>query len=805
MHGSDPGDRKLFAPHSAHWGAFSARWDGRDVAIEPHDADPAPSPILGNFKGALRHKARIHKPMIRRNWLDNGPGPQRREIGDAFVEAEWDTALDLLAAELGRVGRDFGPKAIYGGSYGWSSAGRFHHAQSQLHRFLNVACGGYVRSVNTYSSGASSVILPHVMGPVENLSRRNVTWDQVRTHTDVVLACGGMAIKNSMVASGGVSQHVEPGAMREAAARGTRFISISPLRDDFPLEANARWLPIRPGTDVAVMLAMAHTLLAEGLHDQAFLQRYTTGFEIFARYLQGEDDDQPKHAEWAAARSGIDADTIRDIARALVRSRSLITVAHALQRAQYGEQPVWAAAVLSAMVGQIGLPGGGYNYALGALAHTGRRFNAVPIPTMPQGTNPVADFIPVARIVDMLLNPGGPFDYNGRRLHYPDIKLVYWAGGNPFHHHQDIHRLRQAFGRPDTIVAHELAWTGMARSADIVLPATMTLERDDIGAAATDPRLIAMRQIAPPVGQARDDFAIMADLAARLGAGQAFTEGRTSREWLAHLYEPTRRALEAQGWDAPSFQEFWDRGELMLPSAADDGGMLRSFRDDPANNALPTPSGKIEIYSSTIASFNYDDCPGHPAWLPSTEPPTDTAPLMLVANQPATRLHSQLDFGGYSQSRKVDGREVARMHPDDAAARGIAEGDVIRIFNARGACLAAARLTADVMQGVINLSTGAWYDPVPGDEPKPLCVHGNPNVLTRDVGTSRLAQGCCGQITVVDCEKFAGTAPTIRAYEPPVPVRLEPATPRTVSITGGIASAVGANPDLLEGFDLPVR
>ncbi|TAI64905.1 molybdopterin guanine dinucleotide-containing S/N-oxide reductase [Bradyrhizobium sp. Leo170] len=760
-----------FATHSAHWGAFSARWDGQDVSILPYAGDPAPSPILANFKGALRHKARILKPMVRRNWLEHGPGPQRREIGDDFVECGWDTALDLLAGELARVRDNFGSRAIYGGSYGWASAGRFHHAQSQIHRFLNLVCGGYVRSVNSYSAGASSVILPHVMGPFEALSRRNVTWDQVRTHTDVVLAFGGMPIKNSMIASGGLSRHVEPDAMREAVKRGTRFISISPLRDDFPAEAKAEWIPIRPGTDVAVMLAMAHTLLAENLCDRAFVDRYTTGFGVFERYLRGDSDAQPKHADWAAAISGIAADRIRDIARLLVRNRGLIAVAHALQRAQYGEQPVWAAAVLAAMVGQIGLPGGGYNYALGAMGHTGRRVNAVPIPTMSQGTNPVREFIPVARISDMLLNPGAPFAYNGRELQYPDIKLVYWAGGNPFHHHQDIHRLGQAFARPDTIVVHELAWTAMARSADIVLPATMTLERDDIGAAATDPRLIAMRQVAPPIGEARDDFAILCDLADRLGAASVFAEGRDAAQWMRHLYEPTRCALAERGWEAPDFEEFWERGELALPSEPDDGGILRRFRTKPEENPLPTPSGKIEIFSETIAGYGYDDCPGHPTWLASTEQPDTTAPLWLVANQPATRLHGQLDFGGYSQSRKIEGREVARMHPDDAAPRGIVDGDVIRIFNARGACLAAAEVTDDVMRGIVNLPTGAWYDPASGDTENPLCLHGNPNVLTRDVGTSRLAQGCCGQITVVDCEKFVGTAPAVRAYEPPIPVK----------------------------------
>ncbi|WP_024511244.1 molybdopterin guanine dinucleotide-containing S/N-oxide reductase [Bradyrhizobium sp. ARR65] len=759
----------IWNPHSAHWGAFSARWNGTTLEVAPYERDPAPSPMLGNFTTALRHKARILRPMVRKSWLD-GNARGKRDFNGGFVEQSWEEVIDLLAAELARVRSEYGASAVYGGSYGWASAGRFHHAQSQVHRFLNLAFGGYVRSVNSYSAGASAVILPHVMGPFEGISRRNVTWQQVAEHTDTVLAFGGMPLKNSTVASGGISAHIERDAMRQAARRGATFFCISPLRDDMPEEASAKWLPIKVGTDVALMLALAHTLLVEDLWDHAFVARYCTGFEKFKTYLLGQDDGTRKDAAWAAEITGLSAGTIVDLARRLPRGRTLVAISHSLQRAQFGEQPVWMGAVLAAMLGQIGLPGGGYNYALGAMGHTGRRVNAVPIPTMPQGKNNVTEFIPVARISDMLLNPGQPFEYNGKSLRYPDIKLVYWAGGNPFHHHQDINRLRHAFNVPDTIVVHDSAWTPMAKFADIVLPATMTLERDDIGAAATDPRLVAMRKVVEPIGEARDDFAIFADLARKLSIEQAFTEGRDSREWLVHLYEPTRRALAESGWEAPDFDEFWRRGELALPSEADDGGFLRAFRDDPVKNKLPTPSGKIEIFSQTIAGFAYGDCPPHPTWLPSTEPATARHPLTLIANQPSTRLHSQLDFGAYSQSRKIAGREPVRLNPIDAERRGIAHGDIVRLFNDRGACLAAATLSKDVMPGVVQLSTGAWYDPEPGAAEQPLCVHGNPNVLTRDIGTSRLAQGCCGQVTVVECEKYVGSPPPIRAFDPPEPI-----------------------------------
>jgi len=703
--------------------------------------------------------------MIRRGWLERGAGPDDRRGRDDYVPVSWEKALDLLASELRRIQDTRGPGAIFGGSYGWASAGRFHHAQSQVHRFLNITLGGYVRSVNSYSSGASSVLLPQILAGYEEITKRNVTWEQIAAESEVVLSFGGMALKNSMVAGGSISKHVERGLMVQARRRGCEFILISPLRDDLPPEVAAEWNPVVPGTDTALMMGLVHTLVDEGLHDQTFLDRYTKGWSIFLGYLNGEKDGQPKDASWAASICGIRAEAIRRLARRLAGRRTLIVVSHSLQRAEHGEQPVWMGMVLAAVLGQVGLPGGGYAYSLGAIGYYGRRVNAVPGPTLSQDRNTVADFIPVARIADMLLNPGSTYRYNGETRTYPDIRLVYWAGGNPFHHHQDLNRLRKAFARLDTLVVHDLAWTATARHADIVLPCTMTLEREDIGYSFNDPLMVAMHQIAEPFGLARDDYAIFSDLAERLGAGGAFTEGRTARQWLAHLYEPTRAALEAQGLSPPSFEDFWERGSVVLPQHADDGGLLRRFREDPTGRPLPTPSGRIEIFSEKIASHGDADCPGHPVWLAKTDVPQPGSPLFLVANQPMTRLHSQLDFGGYSANAKYRGREIARMHSRDAELRGIKDGDIIRVFNARGACLAAVRVTDAIAHGTIQLPTGAWYDPMDPDEERPLCVHGNPNVLTRDVGTSSFAQGCTGQLTTVQVERFTGNLPPIRAFE----------------------------------------
>ena len=757
----------LFTPHTSHWGVFSARMKDGELEVQPYVGDPDPNEIIQNFPAALRHRARIAQPMVRRGWLENGPGPDDRRGRDEYVPMSWAAVLDLLGNELIRVRDGFGPGAIFGGSYGWASAGRFHHAQSQIHRFLNVACGGYVKSVNSYSSGSSQVLIPHIIGDYEDLTKRNVSWEQVAEHSEIVIAFGGMSLKNSMVAGGSVSKHLERGAMRRAAERGCEFVLVSPLEADLPDEARAEWISCIPASDTALMMAIVHTLVVEGLHDRAFLEHYTVGWPIFEDYLLGRTDGQPKDAAWAAPLTGVAANAILALARRLAGKRALVVVSHSLQRAKRGEQPVWMGMVLAAALGQIGLPGGGYAYALGAIAYYGRRFNAVPIPTLSQGRNGVRDFIPVARISDMLLHAGETYRYNGETRTYPSIKLVYWAGGNPFHHHQDLNRLRKAFAQLDTLVVHELAWTATARHADFVLPCTMTLEREDIGGSSNDPLLVPMRPVVPPYGEARDDYAIFADLAERLGARAGFTEGRSVREWLEHLYEPTREGLASKGLPAPSFAEFWDSNGYELPQEPDDGGKLRAFRDDPEGGPLPTPSGKLEIYSERIASFGEADCPGHPVWLGSLYQPDETTPYVLLANQPRTRLHSQFDFGGHSEGAKHRGREVARMHPDDAGVQGIKGGDIIRLSNERGACLAGVVLTERIRRGVVQLPTGAWYDPVDPDEDKPLCVHGNPNVLTRDIGTSALAQGCTGQLTTVRVERFRGNLPPIQAHDPP--------------------------------------
>jgi biotin/methionine sulfoxide reductase len=301
------------------------------------------------------------------------------------------------------------------------------------------------------------------------------------------------------------------------------------------------------------------------------------------------------------------------------------------------------------------------------------------------------------------------------------------------------------------------------------LPVATPLERNDFAASSFDVWITPMQRVAPPLGDARTDYAVFSALADRLGYGERFTEGRDEMAWVRHLYETTAANAARAGVTLPGFDDFWTGDPIDLrPQLPDLVATFESFRADPLDNPLKTPSGRFQLYSEKIAGFGYDDCVGHAAWFDKTEwlGAADRYPLHLVSNQPPVRLHSQLDHGAASRERKVQGREPVRMNPADASARGICDGDIVRLFNDRGALLAGARISNDVMPGVIQLSTGAWFDSqrIDGAE---LEVHGNPNALTRDIGTSRLAQGTTAHSCLCEAERYDGALPEIRVFSQP--------------------------------------
>lgn len=745
---------------AAHWGSYEIGGE----TLRPLADDPAPSRIGKGWVSAARDKAsRILRPAVRKGWLEGDRGAKR--CCDSYIEISWDRAIDLATTALKDTIKTHGNRGIFGGSYGWSSAGRFHHAQSQMRRFLNLA-GGCTRSHETYSHAAAEVLFPHILGLTNTRLQDQMTaMPLVSQHCDILLAVGGISARTAQITSSGTNKHEVGPWLREMLASGKRIICLSPRRADLE---GAEWIPIRPGTDTAFLLALTYELVANGWEDTAFLARYTSGWERFKAYLTGATDGCPKSADWAAPICDVAPTTIRALARDLSTSKSMISLAWALQRAQYGEQPLWAGLALASALGQIGQAGTGYGFGYGATTPVGRAAKLIPWPSMPQGQNPINSAIPVARIADMLLMPNAPYTFDGEARRYPEIDLIWWTGGNPFHHHQDLTRLETAWQRPSTVIVNDHSWTATARRADLVLPATTPLERDDIMMNRRDPTLLYMSKLFEPMGEALDDYEIFTRLADKMGFAEAFTAGRSAQHWLRHLWEKSMRISQAHGFTLPDFETFKAEGRFDVPDATEMRIALKGFIDDPEQAPLATESGKITLFNRGIAQMNLASCPPHPSWLAPDENliHAQADELHLLSGQPDTRLHAQNDRGSEAQADKIQGREAAYLHPDTAQAHGLREGQIIQLFNARGACLAGVRFDDGLRRDCIFLPTGAWFDPqeIGGQR---LEVHGNPNMLTRDIGCSELSQGNIAHSCLVRIAPWDGNLPALSVDRPP--------------------------------------
>ena len=354
-------------PTATQWGTYDAEVEaGRLKRLNDYPDDPAPSIIGAGMVDAIDDEARIRRPMVRKSFLEKGPNSNKSERGsEPFVPVPWETALDLAASEIDRVRRQNGNKSIFASSYGWASSGRFHHAQSQIHRFMNLA-GGYVRHKNSYSHAAAEVTLKHIVAEMKDIIHAQATdWPSIASDCELFIAFGGLPAKNAQVNLGGVGRHTLHEGMQSCYDAGVEFVNISPLKTDIAHIFDPEWITIRPNTDAAMMLALAYTLVNEELYDKSFISTHTVGLEKFIPYLNGDKDGQPKNAEWAAQITGVSAQTIINLARRMAECRTMISTAWSLQRSDHGEQPIWLTVILASLLGQIGLPGGGFGIGYG--------------------------------------------------------------------------------------------------------------------------------------------------------------------------------------------------------------------------------------------------------------------------------------------------------------------------------------------------------------------------------------------------------------------------------------------------------
>lgn len=775
----------------SHWGAIRATVvDGRFVKATPFEQDRYPSKIIAGLPDHVHGTARVRYPMVRVDWLRKRHLSDTRQRGDnRFVRVTWDEALDLFYQELERVQTTYGPSALLSSS-GWQSTGMFHNAGGMLSRALALH-GASVGSGGDYSTGAAQVILPRVVGSME-VYEQQTSWPLVLENSKTIVLWGSDMVKNQQ-ANWWCPDHDVYGyyaQLKEKVARDEiRVVSVDPVvssTHEFLGRDKVQHVALHPQTDVPLLLALAHTLYNEKLHDSQFLSTYCVGFEQFLPYLNGETDGQPKDAAWAATLTGIDAQTIRALARQLAADRSQIVAGWCVQRMQHGEQWAWMVVVLAAMLGQIGLPGGGFGFGwhyngAGTPTRKGIILSGFSGSTSTPPRHASTDFkgfsstIPIARFVDAMLEPGKAINWNGKQVKLPQLKMCVFAGTNPFHRHQQTNRIIEGWQTLETVVSIDNQWTATCRFADIVLPATTQFERNDIDQYGnlSNRGLIGMKQIVPPQFEARNDFDIFRDLCRRFDREQAFTEGLDEMGWLKKIYQDGAKQGKGRGIHLPAFDAFWnDSGYVEF----DEPKLFvrhQAFRNDPDLEPLGTPSGLIEIYSKSIADLHYHDCQGHPMWFEKTErshggPGSAHYPLHLQSVHPDFRLHSQLCESETLRAQySVAGKEPVYLSPQDADARGIRSGDVVRVFNGRGQVLAGAVVTDRFMPGVIRIHEGAWYNPDRGGEIGALCLYGNPNVLTLDIGSSQLAQATSAHTAIVNIEKYQGDIAPVTAFSGP--------------------------------------
>ena len=349
------------------------------------------------------------------------------------------------------------------------------------------------------------------------------------------------------------------------------------------------------------------------------------------------------------------------------------------------------------------------------------------------------------------------------------------ACGSMFTRHQDVNNIVKQWRKFDTVITAEPYWTSTAKLSDIVLPVAIEVERNDINqTGATGEYIVAYRPAIEPMGESKSDFWICEQICKRWGYGEVFSEGKDELGWMKEFYADAVEQAKGLNITMPSFEEFYDKGFVRFEKDDESSALytrLAAFRENPAKNRLGTPSGKIELYSPVIAKMGYADCPPMPTWIEPKEwlgdaKKTAKYPIHIVSPHSRYRLHSQLNNSIIRNFAEVSGREPVLINPKDAEARGLANGDIVRVFNDRGEILAGVLVTDIVPERVAAICEGAWYDPEVWGE-KSLCQHGCVNVLTFDKGTSSLAQSNSAHTVLAQIEKFKGEIKPIQAFGKP--------------------------------------
>ncbi|EKK3982889.1 dimethylsulfoxide reductase subunit A [Cronobacter sakazakii] len=667
-----------------------------------------------------------------------------------FVRISWDEALDTIAQGMKRIISDYGNEAIYlnygTGTLGGTMTRSWPPGKTLLARLMN-CCGGYLNHYGDYSSAQIAAGLSYTYGG----------WADGNSPSDIenskLVVLFGNNPGETRMSGGGVTYYLEQARAKSQA----RMIVIDPRYTDTAAGREDEWIPIRPGTDAALASAIAWVLITENYVDQPFLDNYCVGYDEktlppgapanghYKAYILGDGPDgTAKTPAWAAPITGIPEARIIKLAREIGEAKpAFIAQGWGPQRHSNGELACRAIAMLPILTGNVGIHGGNSGAREGSFS--------LPFERMPTLQNPVETSISMFTWTDAIeRGPSMTATADGVRgkekLDVP-IKMIWnYAGNCLINQHSQInrtHEILQDDKKCELIVVIDCHMTASARYADILLPDCTASEQMDFALDASCGNMayvIFADQAIAPRFECRTIYDITSALAVRMGVGDTFTEGRTQEGWLRHLYAQSRRAIP----ELPDFDTFRQQGIFKLRDPQGHHVAYQAFRENPAANPLDTPSGKIEIYSSALADIaahwqlpEGDVIHPLPVYSPGFEQVSDPLraqyPLQLTGFHYKSRTHSTY---GNVDVLQAACRQQVWINPQDAQARGINDGDLVRVWNARGEARIEAKVTPRIMPGVVALGEGAWYQP----DAEGVDHAGSINVLTTQ-RPSPLAKG----------------------------------------------------------------
>ncbi|ABU73357.1 molybdopterin-dependent oxidoreductase [Vibrio campbellii] len=762
---------------ASKFGTFEATIDnGVITGVSPIDKLGMTIDLAEYAYKTINNPSRIQTPMVRKGYLE-GKGGNRGD--NEFVPISWEQAIDLLYNKLEEAQVNHGPSSIYPHS-SWGPFGQYGNCATVMKRALNLH-GKTLSSSGYYSTAAAQSILPEVVGDSEVYSEQT-TLSYIEEETDLLIFWACDPIKNLKIGFG-TSDHAPyeywDRIKAKVASGKLKVISVDPVKSEAQKFLGGEQLAIKPQTDTALLLGLCHELLESDQYDADFIDTYTDGADELFSYLNGEKDGVKKTAEWASKICGVPVETIKSLAKQMVSGRTLISSGWSAQRAHHGEQYCMSIVSLASMIGQIGLPGGGFSFGYiyndaGAGSSNGARLGSLSASI--KGAKPKHDkpytstpYFPTSRIVDVIENPGMKSTYKGNDITYPDLRVLIVSGANIVSTHQDVNRLTKALDKLDFMVTIDTQWTATCRYSDLVLPTTTLWERDELSGYgnATNRGVVGMRKLIEPMYDSKDDFDIWRMFTAKFGKEKEFTGGKTQLQWLKEFYDKAYEANQKKGIEMPTFESFWtDKTAFIRYEGNNKYVRHQSFRDDPDLDGLATDSGLIQLFSQKVANANLKDCTPYASWIEPTDWKERVSGeyMHMVTLHPSNRLHSQL--GGVQELREAvnsNDHEPMWINPSDGAKYGIKTGDIVEGYNERGSVLFGAIISDKVSEGVVASQEGGWYSPKGAS-----CLYGNANVLTNDQGTSSWGQGPTAQTCLVKVKKYSGKKPQIDCFTGPI-------------------------------------